>query len=141
MKTLNLVLASPFIVLLLTAAAPVERWSASSTTAMSITGDVTFAPDKLTFANRASLALSDAGNTPFTGMGKKVAAHLYRVTTPADPALLRGNHLCGKPVTFVIVWRDAPGASDLTMAAFSGTKIPTSDSDATLCGTFSYEVE
>src|SRR5580704_9312307 len=92
------------------AAEGVERWHATSTTAISVTGDVTFAPDKMQFQNGQSLPLAMIGRVPdFKAMGQSVNATLYRVTTPADPRLKNGNHLCGggsrtQPVTYIAVW-------------------------------------
>src|SRR5437016_10979470 len=74
----------------------VERWRAASTTAMSVTGDLTFAPNNIRFQNGQSLPLAIIGRlSGFNVLGEKVDATLYRVTTPADPKLKNGNHLCG----------------------------------------------
>ncbi len=104
-----------------------ERWAAASTTAMSITGDVTFAPDKIRFQNGQSLSLAPAGSIAgFATDGGKVDAMLYKVTKPNDPRLLRGNHLCGgHSATFIAVWKDAPsgGGMNRGMAVFS-TRVP-----------------
>src|ERR1035438_4897412 len=109
------------------AAEGVEKWQATSTTAISVTGDVTFAPGKIQFQNGQSLPLAIVGHVPdFKGMGEKVDATVYRVTTPADPGLKNGNHLCGSgsptvPVTYIAVWKPEalPGdKSPRSMAAF-----------------------
>ena len=112
-----------------------EPWKAYSMTAISITGDVTFAPDKITFGNGKSLPLAPAGSVPgFKGDdGKQVNATLFRVTAPDDPVLLSGQRLCGgqtpRPATFIVAWtreRRFSGDPDLrTMAAFSGGARPT----------------
>jgi hypothetical protein len=109
-----------------------RRWEAVSTTALAITGDVTFSPDRITFGNRKSLPLAPAGTAPnFDGSGKKTAT-LYRVMAPDDPVLLHGNRLCGgkgpQPVTFIAVWKPDLVGSDIDprgMAAFSGSARPT----------------
>ena len=77
-------------------AASPEQWEAVSTTASSITGNVRFSPDRITFQNGKSLPLEPAGVVPQFGeaMGT-VSATLYRVTKPDDPALLQGTRLCG----------------------------------------------
>jgi hypothetical protein len=73
-----------------------EHWEAVSTTAISITGDVTFAPGRITFGNGKSLPLAAAGSVPgFGAPTGAVDATLYRVTAPDDPVLLHGNRLCG----------------------------------------------
>ena len=77
------------------AADVVERWQATSTTAISVTGDVTFTPSKIQFQNSQSLPLALVGRVSgFKAMGDKVDAAVYRVTTPADLRLKNGNHLC-----------------------------------------------
>jgi hypothetical protein len=108
-----------------------EHWEAVSTTALAITGDVTFAPDRITFGNGPSLPLAPAGTVPgFDWSGKKTAT-LYSVTAPANPVLLHGNRLCGgrepPPVTFIAVWKPDLVGSDIdprSMAAFSGSSLP-----------------
>ena len=87
-----------------------EPWKAYSMTAISITGDITFSPDRITFGNGKSLPLAAAGSVPgFKGDdGKQVNATLFRVTAPDDPVLLSGQRLCGghgpQPVTFIVAW-------------------------------------
>ena len=67
-----------------------EHWQATSTTAMSITGNITLAPGKITFATGKSLPLAAPVPLPgFRAEGRKVAATLYKVTTPADLQLIR----------------------------------------------------
>jgi hypothetical protein len=128
------------------AAAP-EQWEAVSTTAMAITGNVRFSPDRITFQNGKFLPLEPAGIVPQFGeaMGT-VSATLYRVKKPDGPVLLQGTRLCGgrgpQPVTFIAVWKPAPVASDIdprTMAAFSGSVRPTVAGGPNFCGTYGYE--
>jgi hypothetical protein len=119
-----------------------EKWMAVSTTALAITGDVTFSPDRIAFGNGKSLPLAPAGAAPgFDWSGKKTAT-LYRVTAPADPVLLHGNHLCGQPVTFIAVWKPDLVGSDIdprSMAAFSGSARPAVAGGPGFCGTYNYE--
>lgn len=130
------------------AAEGAEKWAATSTTAMSITGNVTFTPAKIQFQNGQSLALTAAGRvSDFTAEGEKVAATVYRVTNPADPVLKNGNHLCGstghsQPVTFIVTWNPEAFPGDKpprSMAAFSGKDAPRSDEGT--CGIYNYELE
>jgi hypothetical protein len=110
-------------------------------------GDVTFAPDRIAFANGKGLPLAPAGTVPdFEVYGKKLNATLYRVTAPDDPVLLQGTRLCGghgpQPVTFIAVWTPAPIGSDVDprgMAAFSGSARPTVAGGVNFCGTYHYE--
>lgn len=126
-------------------ASPPERWQAVSTTASSVTGNVTFSPDRITFQNGKSLSLAPAGTNPAFQMNRqKVSATLFRITKPDDPVLLGGNRLCGgrtpRPVTFIVVWKHAPFGGDIDprdMAVFSGDTLPANDD--TVCATFSYE--
>jgi hypothetical protein len=124
-----------------------EKWEAVSTTAMGVTGDITFSPDRITFGNGKSLPLAPSGTLPaFGAPTENVSATLYRVTAPADPVLLHGNRLCGGPaaqgVTFIVVWKPARVASDVdprSMAAFSGDVRPTAAGGPGFCGTYNYE--
>ena len=125
-----------------------EQWEPASTTAMAITGRVTFAPDRITFGNRASLPLEPAGEIPnFSAEGQRVTAMLYRVTEPANPVLLRGSRLCGggRPIRAIAVWQPppigntAPGQGR-SLAAFTGQGTPKGTEDADSCGTFHYEL-
>jgi hypothetical protein len=123
-----------------------EKWEAVSTTALAITGNVTFSPDRITFGNGKSLPLALAGTAPnFDWSGTKTAT-LYRVTAPDDPVLLQGTRLCGghapQPVTFIAVWKPALVGSDIDprgMAAFSGSARPTVAGGPGFCGTYNYE--
>jgi len=125
-----------------------EQWEPVSTTAMAITGRVTFAPDRITFANRASLPLEPAGEVPnFQADGQRLTATLYRVTEPGNPVLLRGSRLCGngRPVRSIVVWTpppigNAPLGGGRSLAAFSGQGAPKAADDPGSCGTFAYEL-
>jgi hypothetical protein len=85
-------------------AASPEQWEAVSTTAMAITGNVRFSPDRITFQNGKFLAFAPAGAITVTEGRENRPATLYRVTKPDDPILLQGTRLCGgrtpEPVTF-----------------------------------------
>jgi hypothetical protein len=125
-----------------------EQWKAASTTATSITGDITISANRITFGNGTSLPLAAAGRVPDfkIDVGKPVSATLFRVTAPEDPVLLSGHRLCGgeppHPVTFIAVWRPAHvrGSVDLrTVAAFSGGEQPTRAGGPDFCGTYIYE--
>lgn len=122
------------------AAQPAERWEPISNTAISITGPVRLAPDRITFGTGAFLVIEAAGSlADFAVDGRRVAARLYRVAPPSDPPLLRGNRLCGGPTSptrYVAVWE--PSARDRAMATFSGAAPPRGIGDAGLCGTYFY---
>jgi hypothetical protein len=120
------------------AASAGERWTAYSKTAVAITGDVTFAPDRITFGNGKFLPLAPAGSIPgYSALGKNVTASLFRVTAPANPLLLHGNRLCSAPVTQIVISR-VPAAPPLipaliVMEPFSG------QGKAQVCGGYNFE--
>jgi hypothetical protein len=122
-----------------------ETWTAYSTTAMAITGDITISPSRITFANGKSLPLAPAGDVPVSDRpGVKHSAALFRVTAPDDPILLSGNRLCGgrtpQPVTFMTVWtppRPGVGVELRSISAFSGKDRPTQGLGS--CGVYNYQ--
>jgi hypothetical protein len=123
-------------------------WRATSSTAKSITGDLTISDEKLTinFTNftiariRAleqpeATALFDPDGTT-TGGGS-----VYRLVVPGEKKFLHRNSLCGSDATQWMVTY-ATGHS-LQLAFFSGLKPPVFTIDALanstdLCGKFSY---
>jgi Bacterial SH3 domain len=125
-----------------------EHWSADSNTAMSITGDVQFSPNQIIFSNGASLTLSPAGTLPHfhasTAPNQTVSARLFRVVTPTDAPLLRGNQLCGEgPATYIALWdQHTPGVSTplLTMDVFTGSAVPGGEDASGFCGSYGYDV-
>jgi len=125
-------------------AASPEQWEAVSTTAMSITGNVRFSPDRITFQNGKSLALARAGMMMVTEGRESGPATLYRVVKPENPVLLRGNRLCDAPVTFIAVWRHQPFGGDVDprdliviVIVYSGTGSPATGGGHS-CATYSY---
>jgi hypothetical protein len=121
-----------------TAATGTERWSATSSTAMAITGDISLSPTRLVMAGGRVLSLTvDSDTKRFTTPTGNQAARLLRVTRPANPTLLNGNTLCGAPVRWIAVYRSNHGR-DLNLAAFSGAARPTGEAGPGLCGTFLY---
>jgi hypothetical protein len=135
--------AAALLVLMTAGEAAAEQWEATSTTAISITGNVTFAPNRITFQNGASLPLAPVGHTDsFEAQGARVPADLYKVTAPADPLLLNGNRLCDGPVTWIITWSlsASPGRQGRGIAMFSSRKPPPPGGPrAGECGTYFYE--
>jgi hypothetical protein len=123
-------------------------WRAASSTAVSITGDVTISDAKVTI-NFASFPLAQIRkleaaevsavfdeDTNATGSG-----NLYRLNIAGSRRFLRHNTLCGTEdvqwmVTYVL-------NKDLRVAFFSGSSEPVLQFDSlrnstSLCGTFSY---
>lgn len=117
-----------------------EHWSAYSHTAEAFTGDVTFTPQRITFSNGKSLPLAPAGAIPgYETFAGKVTAQKYRVTTPANPALLNGNRLCSGPVTLIVISKLPPSPPStpalISMDVFSG------QGKAQSCGNYNFEAE
>jgi hypothetical protein len=126
------------------------KWSATSTTAMSITGDVAISPADLTMAD-ADYPLTHVATVPaqqraaigqFIAVPEPSAADLYRIKIPAARKLHNGNTLCGGDE---VTWLLAVSGSGPTMALafFSGTAQPSLNANAlsnntALCGTFTY---
>jgi hypothetical protein len=129
------------------AAGPTERWTATSTNALSITGNVSFSAERITFFNGRSLALSSPVQVAsFMVSDKPVEATLYRVVKPRAVKLKNGNYLCGsaeKPkVTFIAVWKPAALPGEMaarTMQAFSSKEQPVSAQAPGRCGIYHYE--
>ncbi|MGA1799097.1 hypothetical protein VH567_09985 [Sphingomonas sp. 4RDLI-65] len=115
-----------------------ERWSATSTTAMAITGDITLSPTRLMAAGKVFPLAVVADVTTFGTARGPQAARLLRITKRVNPVLRNGNRLCGAaPVRWIAVYRSDAGKM-LNLAAFSGARQPKGESDAGLCGTFLY---
>jgi hypothetical protein len=108
-----------FLALIFVVSSPVwaqqpKPWTATSTTSLSITGNIRVTPTSMTFQNGKSIAIQDAGTvtlkSPITG--EVTQGQLYRVTSQTNPALLQGTTLCGRsgPKWIVIVKTKPMGA-------------------------------
>lgn len=111
-------------------------WSATSTTAMSITGDITVTDAALRFEDgqRMAWAFEDRQTGDWAGLGQQVEGAIYKVAEPADPTLLRGNTLCGQPVTYIVL--SPVEAGDLGMSVFTGASAPANTDD--FCASYFY---
>ena len=122
-------------------------WRAASSTAQSITGDVTLSTDKIAI-NFASFPIAQIrGLEPgelsavFEAEGGAGGGNLYRLSIPATKVFLHKNTLCGSEQT---QWMATyVSGRMLHLAFFSGTKIPVLTPDGIanstdLCGTFLY---
>jgi hypothetical protein len=123
-------------------------WHASSSSAMSITGDISISDEKL-FLNFYSFPMArirdlEPGEVSAvfdvdSSVGGR--GHLYRLSVPGSRKFLHKNSLCGSEDT---QWMAAfvEGRS-LHIAFFSGQKMPVFTPEAfanttDLCGTFTY---
>jgi hypothetical protein len=124
-------------------------YRAASSTARSITGDVTLAAEKITI-NFFTTAISKARPLSATEISSVFdadssapggAASLYRLNISSDHLFLHKNTLCGHENVQWMVAYTASGTMQL--AFFSGDKPPVLTFDAVrnstdLCGTFTY---
>lgn len=114
-----------------------DDYVAVSTTAMSITGDISFDDSAITFANGATLGFSNLVADHFEVDGQDLPASVYRIAEPADPELENGNRLCGNgDVTYLANW--ANGDTGSIIAVFTGEDEPTSSAE--MCASYSYEI-
>jgi hypothetical protein len=91
------------------------HWQAMSTTAMSITGDITLTNDRLTFSNQDFLTIEPVDRNAEDGQT------LFRVTTKTNPELLNGNLICGnQPIDYLLVQisGEVTGQSDMQLKAY-----------------------
>lgn len=123
-------------------------WRAASTTAKSITGDVSFTKEKVTInlssywiAQIRVLQPAEAGAAFGAESGSSGMGNLYRLSIPGDVKFLRRNTLCGGEdvqwaATYVV-------GKSLQMTLFSGSHPPVLTAEAmasatNVCGTFAY---
>jgi hypothetical protein len=115
-----------------------EHWSALSTTAISITGDILLSPTRLNAAGH-DFPLKVATDLPDYGaFFGSVPARVLRVTGKMNPKMLNGNRFgCRSPVDWIVVYRFDHGTK-LGMDVFSGPDSPTTDTDPGMCATYTY---
>jgi hypothetical protein len=126
---------------LVTAASAATRLSATSNTAMSITGDVTLAAGRITFGNGKSVAVRKIASGK-EGQWDAVAsgtakADVYELAKPQDPKLLRGNRLCGSgPVRYLAFFKTGDGLTE--MVVFQPRADPFGSGPDRVCATYTY---
>ena len=150
MKTTVLAVAAGFLCTcsLLALAQDKGYWRATSSTAMSITGDIGISDDKLsinfipfTLAEIRKLEPAEAVALFSAESGAPGAGYLYRLSVPAAKRFLHHNTLCGSEQT---QWMATYATGrELRVAFFSGSKMPVLTPDAIanssdVCGTFLY---
>jgi hypothetical protein len=137
------------VVLLLTGAIPAQErgyWSAQSSNARAITGDLAFGADKVTI-NFSTFTLAQIRELkpeekmalfPDAGAG---VGNLYRVQIGSDKKFVHKNSLCGGEETdWLVTW---VSGKELVVAIFSGGSIPALTVDelnktTRMCGIFTY---
>jgi hypothetical protein len=138
------------VILSLTFAHAEDRgyWRASSSTARSITGDITVADERFT-VNFYTVAMSkiralEPGEVSAvfdTDASTGGPGNLYRLYIPSEKKFLHKNSLCGsESVQWMVAYAHG---NTLQVALFSGMKPPTFTLEAIsnstdLCGTFTY---
>jgi hypothetical protein len=123
-------------------------WRAASSTAQSITGDVTVSGEKIainfssfTIAQIRALEPGELSAVFEAESGAGGSGNLYRLSVPAAKVFLHKNTLCGSEQT---QWMATyVSGHELHLAFFSGQKIPVMTPEAIanttdLCGTFLY---
>ncbi len=124
------------------------RWSADSTTAMGITGDIVLSDGGIRFENGREITFEYVETQVKEGTEDSWLIEpgepydLFRITSTENPILLRGNRLCGDvaPTFMITLRRQAPmqGALHLRLAFFYTKEKPSSGSFGETCGSFSY---
>jgi hypothetical protein len=127
-------------------AAEAVRWVATSTTAISITGDARFTPTRISFSGGRQLSIAYlkdvSGRVSFVGDSHaKDHATLYRVTSPFDILLKNHNPLCGQKPTYVSVMmvREASGGVAY-LTVYSGAAQPTGAANDKICAGYTYSI-
>lgn len=112
-----------------------QKWRATSTTSISVTGNIEVSSEEIRFQNGQSLRLKpvahNAANT----------RQVYKVVSPDNPSLLQGNTLCGpRPPTYLFLQTDG---NSFALAVFAGATAPKLDFDVFMptgsCATYHYE--
>jgi len=118
-------------------------WTATSTAASGVTGDLSIQDNRIVFSNGASIAISPVGPD---------RPEIYRVDPPANPQLRNGNRLCGvNAPTFVVLGRnenslDLAQSDSLYLKIYDGSEIPPASASVGptpngqgLCAVLNYE--
>lgn len=147
-QVLCTILGSLLSCCLMAAAQEKGYWRAASSTAQSITGDVTLSADKIaiTFSSFPIAQIRALEPGELTAVfeaesGAGGSGNLYRLSIPATKVFQHKNTLCGSEQT---QWMATyVSGRELHLAFFSGTKMPVLTPDGIanstdLCGTFLY---
>lgn len=118
---------------------------ADSTVSMAVTGDVKLSDERISFANGITLHLEAPVVRLVNDDGVRTTAAAYRVTTPANPVLLNGNHLLDRgEANFVLVWKTVPIGADVNpvrICISTSAKMALAVFDGSKCQSFEYEAE
>jgi hypothetical protein len=122
-----------------------EHWAAASKNADAITGDVTFDPSQIVFANRISFPIrflkKIPGLTWMPGEHAAEPAELYKVSDPHDPVILNRNRICGGRHTSAVTYFSVLKSDhEVYLSAYSDLTEPTVSRN-NLCAGFRYILE
>lgn len=112
------------------------HWSALSTTASGITGDIILAPGRAVLGRKVFRLVAPVTINDFRADNGLRKAEVFAVKPAINPVLRNQNRLCTAPVRWIATWPESDGG--LGMSAFSGAKTPTGVDAADACGTFYY---
>lgn len=121
-----------------------QRWIAVSTTATSITGDVRFTPQALTFSTGTRLSIAYVkrvgGAVGFVSdSSRNASGSLFRVVSAADPELIAGNRFCGRKPTFITIrYARSRTQPDVFLSVYSGSAAPRGQPGDSLCAGYAY---
>jgi hypothetical protein len=132
----TIVLVSPAL------AQPRQHWSAVNRITLSATGDLTLDGGRLIFGTDGSISVRLVKSHVRGQWSETNAAQLgdiYAVDPPAKPTSGRGDVLCDKPATYIVLSHPVP--SDLDMSVYTGPNPPKSDGSDEACASFSYAAD
>ena len=116
---------------------------ASSTTAQSITGNITI-DDNIIKMARAFFKVKNLGltNQYPTFLGTDVTATIYKVINPKNPSMLNGNKICIKNIRWYVIYEhnnksQSPNTATC-LSAFQSKEKPLSDNQSGFCAGFCY---
>jgi hypothetical protein len=113
-----------------------ERWTATSKTSMSVTGNIIVDNNTLIFGNGKRLVMTPVrGAVGNWNMSSNGFGSIYKLNPPTDPVLLHGSTLCGTPVTYIVLSRQSN--NELSLTVFYGPKEPTGFGDGS-CALYNY---
>ncbi|QUS56052.1 hypothetical protein [Pseudovibrio brasiliensis] len=115
--------------------APDKKWSAVSTTAMSITGDVVVGMTSITMETGSVLHIKPVQSS---------VPNLYRFTGADMLMLIRDNKFCLPATTDGYLVLSYPGKNMLAIDVFDGDMPPTAvdnmESQSNFCASYNYEM-
>jgi hypothetical protein len=112
-------------------------WRPNNSSATDITGPIIVQPNRFHAGNADFPVRLDSTVAAFKSGQGSIPAHIYEVTSAANPTLLNGKKLCGDtPPTWIVVVPQPP--MGLELDAFTGAEKPASAASPGLCNTFAY---